>query len=140
MVRIGNADLRISTIALLAGELESDDARDIRLKCQNLQVEHELGVIGKGRRDPYRPIQVGRPIFRYGFLGALDLTLNLTYAIKVLIQAHPIGRAHPPLELRDVTVERIKQAGTIVQCRTAPGSIAALAEQALEHNPRMGLS
>src|SRR6202163_792158 len=140
MVRVGNADLRVGTIALLARELECDDARDIRLKGENLQVEHQLGVIGERRRDPYRPIQVGRPIFRYGFFGTLDFTLDLTNAVEILIQANAIGSAYPVLELRDVAVERIEQAGSIVQRRTARGRVAALAEQALEDDPRMRLS
>src|SRR5437868_13318997 len=81
MVRIRDADLRIRTIALLARELECDDARDIRLKSQNLQIEHELCVVGEHRRDRYRPIEVGCLVIRYRFFGALDLTLDLTNTV-----------------------------------------------------------
>ena len=34
MVRVADADLRIGAIALLARELEGDDARDVRLKAR----------------------------------------------------------------------------------------------------------
>src|SRR5688572_6205036 len=76
MVWIRDADLRIRTVALLTRELECDDARNIRLKRQNLQVEHELRMVSERLGNPYRPIQVGRPVFHYRLLGALDLTLD----------------------------------------------------------------
>ncbi|MND06416.1 hypothetical protein D3C83_277740 [compost metagenome] len=49
MVRIRDADLRIRTIVVLARELEADYPCDIRLKGQNLQVVHELGMVGERR-------------------------------------------------------------------------------------------
>src|SRR5882672_1956986 len=108
MVRVRDADLRIRAIALLARELECDDSRDIRLKGQNLQVEHELRVVGEHRGDPYRPIEVGQLVVLYRLLGAIDLTLHLTNAVEILIQAHAIGSAHALLEPRDVPGERIE--------------------------------
>src|SRR5438034_10194373 len=77
MVRVRDADLRIRTIALLTRELECDDARDVRLKGQNLQVEHELRVVGERRGNPHRPIEVGRLVVRYRLLRPLDLALDL---------------------------------------------------------------
>src|SRR2546422_11531645 len=105
MVRVRDADLRIRAIALLARELECDDARDIGLKGQNLQVEHELHVVGEYRGDPYRPIEVRHVVVRYRLLGALDLPLDLTNTVEILIQAHAIGNAHALLEPRDVPGE-----------------------------------
>src|SRR5439155_9975129 len=70
MVRIGDADVRVRTIALLARELEGDDARNVCLEGQNLQVEHELGVVGERRRDSDRPVEVGRLVLVYRLLGA----------------------------------------------------------------------
>src|SRR2546429_416049 len=139
MMRIGDADVRIGSIALLARELECDDAGDIGLKGENLQVEHELRVVGEDRGDPYRPIEVWGLVFRYGFLGAFDLTLNLTNTVEILIEAHPIGDAHALFKLCDVPGERIKQACSIAQRRTARGRIAALAEQSFEDDARMRL-
>ena len=77
MVRVRDADLRIRAIALLARELEGDDARDVRLEGQNLQVEHELRVVGERRGNADRPIEIGRLVVRHRLLGALDLTLDL---------------------------------------------------------------
>src|SRR5215467_2751526 len=79
MVRLRDAELRIGTIALLARELERDDARDVRLKGENLEVEHELRVVGERRGNAYRPLEIGRLVVRHRFLTALDLTLHLTY-------------------------------------------------------------
>src|SRR4029077_12537073 len=76
MVRVRDADLRIRAIALLARELEGDDARNIRLKGQNLQVEHELRVVGERRGNAYRPIEIGRLVVCHRLLGALDLTFD----------------------------------------------------------------
>ena len=139
MVRIRYADLRIGTIALLPGELEGDYARDIRLKGQNLQVEHELGMVGERRGDPYRPIEVGRPVFRYRLLGTLDFMLDLTDALEILLQAREIGRTHLSFDLRDAPGVRVEQAFAIAQPGAARGRIAALAEEALEDYARMGL-
>src|SRR6266568_2122536 len=115
MVRVRDADLRIRTIALFARELECDDARDIRLKGQNLQVEHELRVVGERRGNTHRPVEIGRLVVRHRLLGALDLTLDLTHTVEILIQAHSIGNSHPLLEPGDVLGERIKQACPITQ-------------------------
>src|SRR2546425_7017121 len=112
MVRVRDADLRIRTIGLLARELECDDARDVRLKGQNLQLEHELRVVGELRGYSYRPIEVGHLVVRCRLLGTLDFTLDLTNTVEILIQAHAIGNAHALLELRDVHAKRIKQASS----------------------------
>src|SRR5262249_44354734 len=137
MVRIGDADLRIGSIALLARELECHDAGDIGLKGENLQVEHELRVVGEHRGDAYRPAQDGRLVFRYGFLWTFDLTLNLTNTVEILIEARPIRDSHALLKLRDVPREGIQQACSIAQGRAARGRVPALAEQSLEHDAGM---
>src|SRR3954466_11707898 len=86
MVRVRDADIGIGTIALFTRQLERDDSRDVRLKGQNLQVKHELGVIGKRRGNAYRPVEIGGLVVRHRLLGPLDLTLDLTYAVQILIQ------------------------------------------------------
>ena len=96
-------------------------------------------MVGERRGNSYRPIEIGRLVVRYRFLGTLDFTLHLTNALEILIQAHAIGSAHALLDLRDAPGERIKQAFPIAQRRAARGRIAALAEQALEDDARMRL-
>ena len=139
MVRVGHADLRIRAIALLARELERDDARDIRLERQNLQIEHELRVIGERGGNAHRPIQVGHRVIHRRGLGTLDLPLDLANAVEILIDANTIRDAHALLEPRDVSAERIEQAGAAAQRLAARGRVAALAEEALEDDARMRL-
>ena len=59
MVWLWNADFRIGAVAELARELEGDDPRDIGLKRQHLQVEHESRVILELSRDAHRTVDVG---------------------------------------------------------------------------------
>src|SRR5262245_7939935 len=139
MVRFRNADLWIRPIALLARELECDDARDIRLKGQNLQVEHKLRVVGERYKDAHRAIHVGRLVVHRHTLGTLDLTLDLTNTVDILIHPRTIRNADPLFELCDIHTERIQQTSAAVQRRTAFGRIATLAEQAFEHDPWMRL-
>ena len=53
MMRIGHADFRIGSVAGFARELKSNHAGDVALQSQNLQIEHQAGVvcIGGGHSD-----------------------------------------------------------------------------------------
>ena len=137
MVRVRHADLRIRAIAELARELERDDARDVCLERQNLQIEHQLCVIGEQGGDAHRPIQVGHHVVDRRCLGMLDLPLDLANAVEILIDANTIRYAHALLQPRDISAERIEQARTTPQRRAARVRVAALAEEALEDDPRM---
>src|SRR5262245_36905443 len=139
MVRVRDADLRIRAIVLFARELECDDARDIVLKSQNLEVKHELRVIGKLRRNTYRSVEVANFGIFSRVLGTFDLALDLTNTIQILTNAPAIGIAFALFEPRDIDAERVQQTSSIVQPRAARGGIAALAEQALEDDARMRL-
>ena len=72
MVGVADADFGIGAIALFAGELEGDDAGDVGLEGEDLQVEHELGVIGKGGGDADGAFEVGGLIVLGGAFGAFD--------------------------------------------------------------------
>ena len=109
MVRVGHADLGIGAIALLARELERDDARDVSLERQHLEIEHQLRVIGERRGDAHRTIQVGRRVVHRTALGALNLPLDLADALEVLIDANAIGSAHALLEPPDVFHDLVEQ-------------------------------
>src|SRR5439155_25370134 len=127
MVRVGHADLRIRAIALLARELKRDDAREIRLERQNLQIEHELRVIGERGGNAHRPIEVGHRVLHRRGLGTLDLSLDLANAVEIVIDANTIGEAYAPLEPRDVSAERVEQACATAQGFAARRRVAALA-------------
>src|SRR5438132_7678439 len=139
MMRVGYTDLRIGAIVLLARELECHDARDIGLKRQNLQIEHEFRVIGKFRGDSDGPVGVGSLWILSRALSALDLRFHITNAFEILVQAGAIGGAHALLELRDIHAERIQETASITQPRAARRGVAAFTEQAFEDDARMRL-
>src|SRR5262249_18315060 len=129
----------ICPIVLFARELKCRNARDVGAKSQNLQVEHQLGVIGKLGRNTHRPFEVGSWRIRGRTLRTLDLPLDIADTLEIVIQASAIGSAHTLLESCDVHAERIQQASAIAQSGTASGGVAALAEQTLEDDARMRL-
>ena len=72
-----NADFGIRAIALLPRQLEGDHPGDIRLKREDLQIEHELRVIGKRGRHAHWPVCIGDQVRIDGFFGALNFALDL---------------------------------------------------------------
>ena len=56
MMRIRHADLRVSAVAGFASQLERDDARDVALQREDLQVEHEPSMIAISSGDADRTI------------------------------------------------------------------------------------
>src|SRR5205085_10106389 len=94
---------------------------------------------GERGRHADRPIEIGHLIVRRRLLGTLDLPLDLTNALEILIDAGAIGNAHALFEPRDVAAERIEQTGSTAERRAARGRIAALAEQTFEDDARMRL-
>ena len=129
MVRLRDANLGISTVAELARKLEGADPCDIGLERQQLQVEHERGVIGEPRRYANRTIEIASLQVLLGrCLRKLDLTLDLSHAVEVLVDAGAVAHSYQPLETRDVLVERIEEAGATPECCATLGLASALAE------------
>ena len=60
MVRIRDSDVLVGSHATLAADDERDHPRQVRLKRQDLKVEHEFGVFNKLRRNPRGLINWGR--------------------------------------------------------------------------------
>ena len=58
VMRIGHADLGVGPVAGLARQLEGDDAGDIGLEGQDLQVEHQAGVVGVGGGHAHGALEV----------------------------------------------------------------------------------
>jgi hypothetical protein len=137
VMRVWHSDLGIRAVVLLARELERDHAGDVCLERQNLQVVHDLRVVGKcgGARR-----QVSRDRASYccrGLLAPLDLVFHLTNALEVLVQPCAVGGAHPLLEPGNIPRECIEKAGPIVQCRTARRRIPAFSKEPFEDHTRM---
>ena len=85
MMRVRDADLRIGAIVLLARELECHDARDVGLKRQDLQIEHEFRVIGKFRGDSDGPLEVWNLWIRSRALSYLALIAGVALAILLVV-------------------------------------------------------
>ena len=140
VVRVGDADLGIGAGAGLAGELEGDDAGDVALQRQHLQVEHQPGVVGVGGGHADGPVEIRQVRIGGRGLGLLDAALDLADGVEVL--ARPCcGRPGRACVCRRAisSVHRVEQAGALPQRGEAVGGAAAVAEQALEDDARMRL-
>ena len=104
VVRIGHADLGVGAVAGLARELERDDAGDVALQRQHLQVEHQPRVVGVGGRHAHRAIEIRQRIVRRLGLGLLNAALDLADGVEVLADPGAIGRAELLLQAGDLVV------------------------------------
>src|SRR5439155_2006515 len=107
MMRIRNADLGVSSIAGFARELERDDARDITLQRQDLQVEHQSRVVGVGGRHAHRPVEIRQRIVRRIGLGLLNTAFDLPDGFEVVAYLGAITRSEFAVQARDVFVEPV---------------------------------
>ena len=92
VMRVGNADLGIGAVAGFARQLEGDDAGDIALEGQHLQVEHEPGVVGVGGRHARGAVEVGQRVVGGAGLGALNAAFHFADGVQILGDA---GRDRP---------------------------------------------
>src|SRR5947208_12027566 len=138
VVRIRYADLVVGSRAGFTRELERDDPGDVALQSEHLQVEHQTRVIRIGRRYTDRPIQIRQAIVSLG-LRFLNAALDLADGVQILADPRTIGRSELLREASDIIANPIEQAGPSPQRGVTVGRAAALAEQALENDSRMGL-
>ena len=84
MMRVGHADLRIGAAAELAAHHERDDARQVALVREHLQVEHQLRVLVEAcAGTPGRLIDDGQ-LSRVLLLGVLDAPLDVANRLEIL--------------------------------------------------------
>ena len=84
-------------------------------------------------------IQVGQGIVLGLRLRPLNPALDLAHRVQVLVHPGAVAGAQLALQPRDVVAHPVEQARAASQGGAPLGRGAALAEQALEHHPRMGL-
>ena len=138
MVRIRDADLRISAVADFATDHETGDAGQIGLERQHLQIDHQADVIVErirdtGRRRHWCGLRVGAG-------GALDAAFDIAGRLKIFIELVAVARAQLPRQPRGVFAHEVQNAGLAPRLRQPPGVILhiAIAEQAFEHVARVG--
>ncbi|HIC53184.1 MAG TPA: hypothetical protein EYO97_05075, partial [Gemmatimonadetes bacterium] len=139
VVRVWHPQVRVGSSTQLATEHEGEDAGDVGLIGEREQVEHQLDVllVGVGHAD--RTSQLGK--LGVGTLGLsqLDPALERADRVEILGDSRAIARTDVALEIGEVVGHRIENAavpphlGHTLLCGTA------LAEQTLEHDPRVVL-
>ena len=137
--RVGHADFRIGSVAGFASELERNDARDIALQRQHLQVEHQSRVVGISRRHTDGPIQIRqRIVLRVGF-GFLNAAFDFADGFKILTDARAVGRSEVAFEAREILVKPVEQAGLFPQRSTPFSAAPTFTEETLEDDSGMCL-
>ena len=138
VVRFRHADLRVRPCALLLADHERDDAREVRLERQQLQVEHECQVIFEHGRHALWLVHK-RQLEVVLLFSTLDATFDVANRLGVLLEATLILRSEITAKARQLLVDRVENAAMLMQpclTRTALGA-AAVAEQFLEDRPRV---
>ena len=95
VVRVGHADLRVGAGADLASVHEADDARQIALIGEPLQVEHQLGVLFEGRRHACTAARL-RQVAIVLLLRLLNAALDVANRVEILRQLGLVARAEAP--------------------------------------------
>ena len=95
MVRFGHADLRVRPGALLLADHERDDARQVGLKRQELQVEHQRQVVFEDRRHALRLFD-RRQLDVALLLGSLNAPLDVANRLGVFLDLDLVLRTERP--------------------------------------------
>ena len=90
----GDADLRIGAEVQLAAEHERDDARDVGLEGEPLQVVHQLDVLVEPLRNADRPFERRQLRRRAALLDALNPPLDFAHRVDVVVR--PWSRSPAP--------------------------------------------
>src|SRR5216684_1096750 len=133
MMRLGNADLGISSRAGFASELKRDDPGDVSLQSQHLQVEHQARVVRISGRYAEGAVQIEARIGRLG-LRLLNAALHFANRVEILTDLVAVAGPELPLKARDIFAYPIEKAGVFAQLHPAICRAAALAEQPLEND------
>ena len=137
VVRLGHANLRIRPRALLAAVHERDDARDVRLIREELQVVEQTGVIVEALGDARRPRHVGN-FFRALLFGLLDPPLDVTQRGEIVVHPRVVRGTELPLQLLHPVHHRVEKAAVLAQPRRPRpfGSVLSLAPNSRSNTTR----
>ena len=114
MVRLRHADLRIGPRALFLAEHERDHARQIGLKRQHLQIQHQRQMIFEDRRRALRLLH--RRQFDIAlFLGLLDAAFDVANRVRIFVDLDLILRPQFRLQVRQLLGHRVQNALVLLQ-------------------------
>ena len=92
MVRFGNADFAIGVLAAFAAVHHGDDAREVALQRENLQVEHHLQIFLEEDGDAGRLFD-HTGVFVVRLSGAFDALFDFADGVQVLVDLAAVGAA-----------------------------------------------
>ena len=141
VVRIGHADLRIRPHAAFASHHQRDDAGHVGLEGDQLQVEHQVDVVGVEHRD------AGRLVDARGQAGEILSARSIRCSISRIEDRYSssLRRSAGPrsfTQRRRPVAHEIEDAAAIQQpprARFRRQAGVDVAEQPLEHQPRIRL-
>jgi hypothetical protein len=138
VVRLGDADLRIRARALLLADHERDDAREIRLEREHLQVVHQREMVLEHGRDTLWLVH-RRQFEILLFLRPLHATFDVAHRLGVLIEPSLIAGTEIAAQAGELLVHRVQDAAVLVQPRLARAALGApaVSEELFEHRPRV---
>ena len=124
-VRIRDTNLAVGALACLASVHEGDDAREIGLQGQNLQVEHHLGVIGKFYGNASRLFDDADEFFVFPF-STFDVAFEFPNGEQILIHLAPVGAAQVDRQALRIVANQVENTAAFGQTRD-PFAVAQLA-------------
>ena len=126
-MRVRHADLRIGHAAELVAEHQGDDARQIALVGQHLQIEHQLDVVVTRRRDAGRMID-DRQILVVLLFGELNPPLHVANRVEILGELRAVALPKRALQMRDLLAlrNRGRSAARWMRASRAFGSVLPL--------------
>src|SRR5262249_44410701 len=116
MVPAGRADFRIRAAAELAADHEGDDARQVALISEYLQVEHQSRMLLERSRNAGRLIE-HRQLPRTLRFSVLDTSFDIADCFDVLVQFRAVARAESLPQRRDLVADRIENAPVSLHAR-----------------------
>ena len=138
VMRLGHPDVRVGSGARFTRHLERDDAGDIGLEGEHLEVEHQPDVVFPHRRHACRTIEIGQ---RCGIalFGALDASLDLAHGIEVLADANTIACTELAPQSSQIVRHPVEDAAALLELGASCLGASAIAEQPLENDARIGV-
>ena len=89
---VRHSKVGVSDVAALAAHHECDDAGQVRLKSQDLQIHHQLDMVFMEVGDPCRARHQGQRDIRFLLFSTVDTAFDVTDGIKVLLKFAAVTR------------------------------------------------